>query len=373
MRTMSMDAEVLEQAIEFLERANSNIDPALLTKDSAQRIMALYARAEKLAACGLAALARKVEEPAEVARATGTSIGKAKAVVATGKVAAASHDLSQAMQRGEISLDQAAEIASAEESAPGAARDLLAVAKRESFHGLKERARKTKLEAEQHKGLAERQRAARRAASHSDELGMVHVHLALEPHVGAPLVARAEAEAQRLLRAAKSTGGAEPFERHLADAFAALMAGEGKGRPGRPELVVLVGHEVAKRGWTDVRPGEMCKIPGLGPVSPQVAKQIAGDAFLTGVFYDGKDLRQIRRWSRSVPVEVGLALELGLPPAFDGVLCVDCGNRFRNQRDHVHPYAAGGPTSAGNLRPRCWSCHKAKTKRERNTRQARSP
>ena len=28
----------------------------------------------------------------------------------------------------------------------------------------------------------------------------------------------------------------------------------------------------------------MCKIPGLGPVSPAAAKEIASDAFLTGVF-----------------------------------------------------------------------------------------
>jgi hypothetical protein len=59
--------------------------------------------------------------------------------------------------------------------------------------------------------------------------------------------------------------------------------------------VVLVSHEVATRGWTDVREGEMCQIPGVGPVAPAVAKEIAHDAFLTGVFFDGKDLRHMRR------------------------------------------------------------------------------
>ena len=72
----------------------------------------------------------------------------------------------------------------------------------------------------------------------------------------------------------------------------------------------------------------MCKIPGVGPIHPQVARRIAGDAFLSGVLYDGKDLRQIRRWSRHIPVEVRTALNLGDPPAFDGIACVDCGNRF---------------------------------------------
>ena len=196
---------------------------------------------------------------------------------------------------------------------------------------------------------------------------MVHIHLALEPHVGAPIVARAEAEAQRLARKAKAAGQREPFERHLADAYGSLLSGSGKGRAKRPELVVLVSHEVAKRGWTDVRAGELCKIPGLGPVAPQVAKAIAQDAFLNGVFYDGKDLRHFKRWSRDPSVELRVALELGPPPEFDGVVCTDCGNRFRTEFDHVQPRVAHGPTSHGNLKPRCWSCHQVKTQRDRRS------
>jgi hypothetical protein len=191
---------------------------------------------------------------------------------------------------------------------------------------------------------------------------MVNIHLTFEPHVGTPIVARAEAEAARRARAA---GRAEPFERYLADAYATLLSGAGGGRARRPELVVLVSHEVAKRGWRDVRDGELCKIPGVGPVSPQVAKEIARDAFLNGVFYDGVDLRNFARWTRNIPVEVAVALELGPPPSFDGVVCVDCGNRFRTEFDHVKPHGAKGPASNGNLKPRCWSCHRAKTQRDR--------
>ena len=94
---------------------------------------------------------------------------------------------------------------------------------------------------------------------------------------------------------------------------------------------MLVGHEVVKRGWTDVRDGELCKIPGVGPVAPQVAKEIGDDASLSGVFFDGTDLRNFARWTRNIPIEVLIALELGEPPSFDGVSCVDCGNRFRTE------------------------------------------
>ena len=360
-----MEVGYVDEAIELLEKANADLEPELLTAATARKLLEAYARAEKLATFGLAALARKCDDASEVARVTGTSLGKAKAVVTTGKVMASSDDLGAALQQGDISLDQAAEIAQAEESCPGAAAELVAVAQEAPLHVLRDKARKTKLEAEQRRGLAERQRAARSARSYSDELGMVHVHLALEPHVGTPIVARAEAEAQRLGRAAKKDGTQESFERHLADAYAAMLSGAGTGRAKRPELVILVSHEVATRGWRDVRETEVCKIPGVGPVSPRVAKEIASDAFLSGVFYDGTDLRQLKRWSRSIPIEVAIALELGAPRGFDGVVCVDCGNRFRTEFDHVEPRTTGGPSSNGNLKPRCWGCHRAKTRTDR--------
>ena len=379
--------KLLDRIIGWLEKANAGLEPERLASGDARKLMERYARAERLAAFGRTALARKLDDASEVARVTGTSLGRAKETVATGKVLAGSAELSSALQRGRVSFDQATEIAKAESSAPGAAKELVAVARKESFHVLKEKARKVKLEAEQHRGLAQRQRASRSARSYSDELGMVHVHLALEPHVGAPIVARAEAEAQRLAKKAKAAvkkqtqarghksarDDIEPFERYLADAYVQLLKGNGKGRARRPELVVLVGHDVATRGWKDVRAGEVCKIPGGGPVSPQVAKEIAADAFLSGVFYDGKDLRHFKRWSRSIPVEVATALELGDPPEFDGVACVDCGNRFRTEFDHVHPRVAHGPSSNGNLKPRCWSCHQAKTERDRRAGKLKPP
>ncbi|MGH2748677.1 MAG: HNH endonuclease [Actinomycetota bacterium] len=195
---------------------------------------------------------------------------------------------------------------------------------------------------------------------------MVNVHLRFEPHVGTPIVNRAEAEAARLHRAAKKKGKAEPFERYLADAYAKMLRGSPvKGRAKRPDLVILVSHAIARRGWKDVRKNEVCKIPGVGPVSPQVAKDIAEDAFLSGVLFDGTDLRHFKKWTRNTPTDVLLALELGKPPELDGIKCVDCGRRLSTQNDHVDPHAAGGPASTTNLDPRCWDCHQEKTRRDR--------
>ena len=130
----TVDVGLVERAVELLEKSNAALQPELLPVEAARRLIAAYARAEKLAAFGVAALSRKVDDASAVARVTGTSVGKAKAVVATGKVMGACEDLAAALQHGDVSLDQAAEIASAEESAPGAAKELVAVARSEAFH-----------------------------------------------------------------------------------------------------------------------------------------------------------------------------------------------------------------------------------------------
>jgi hypothetical protein len=367
-----MEAGIL-QAIEALEKENANLQVELMTAEYARQLLSAYARCDRLVSFGIAALSARLDDSAELARLTGSSMGKARNVVATGKAMASSEELSSALQHGDVSLDQTTEIVGAEESAPGVAVELVAVAQEQPFHVLRDKARKLKLEAEQNRGLGERQHRARRATSHSDELGMVHIHVELEPHLGAPIVNRAEAEAQRLSRRARAEGRMEPFERHLADAYVSLLEGSGKGPVKRPELVVLVSHGVAKRGWKDVQEGELCKIPGLGPVPPRVAKEIAADAFLNGVFYDGRDLRQFKRWSRDVSIELRVALELGPGPGFDGIGCSDCGNRFRTELDHVRPRFAGGLTTQNNLQPRCWRCHQAKTARDRERFGSRDP
>jgi len=355
----------IKEAVTWLEKANADLEPELLSAQAAREQLALYARAEKLTAYGTTVLARRLDDASEVARTTGVSVGRAKAAVDTGKALAESDEVRAAFRGGDISLDQATEIARAEQSSPGSSTELLKAAEEESFQALREKSRKVVLEAEQHRGLGPRQHEARRARSYKDELGMISINLLLEPHVGAPLVNRAESEAGRRLRAARKEGLHEPFERHLADAYACLLSTGSTIPAQKPELVVLVGHEVVKRGWKDVNEGEVCKIPGVGPISPERAREIASDAFLTGVFYDGKDLRHMHRWTRNTPVEVLLALELGDPPEFDGVKCVACGNRFRAEKDHLEPHAAGGPASTDNLRWRCYSCHQKKTDQDR--------
>lgn len=58
---------------------------------------------------------------------------------------------------------------------------------------------------------------------------MVNISISSEPHVGPPIVKRAEAEAARLLRAQKKEGRPEPQRAPLADAYASLMTARAEG------------------------------------------------------------------------------------------------------------------------------------------------
>ena len=185
-----MEFSALDEAAELVEKANSNLQPDIVAGADARALLRAYDRIERLASYGKAVMARRIDDASAVARATGTSMGKARHTAETGAALSDAPEVGEALARGEVSLDQAAEISKAEQARPGSSKELLDVAKSESFHVLRDRARKVRLEAEQSRGLGERQKGARSARSYNDELGMVNIHLRLQPHVGTPIVNR---------------------------------------------------------------------------------------------------------------------------------------------------------------------------------------
>ena len=360
-----METSVLDQAVELLEKANADLAPGLCSARRKRALLERYARAEKLAAFGIATLSAAVDDPVDLARLSGTSVGRARQTIDIGRRLEEEPRLAEAVRRAEVSLDQAGEIAKTEAVSPGATDELLDVARNQDFHALKQQARAMRLRAQDGANLSRRQHEARALRHWITDLGTVRIEAELEPHIAAPIVSRLEEVAGRLEREAQRAGQPyEPFARHLADALPAVLDGAKGG--GRPEMVVLVSHGVAERGWTDVRDGEHCKIPGVGPISPEVARKIAADAFITGVCQDGTDLRHLKRWTRHIPADILAALRIGDPPDFEGMACADCGNRYRLELDHVEPRAANGPTSYGNFKPRCETrCHPHKTEADR--------
>ena len=114
-----MDIDPIDEAIAWAEKANADLEPELHTAEAARERMAKYARLRKLAEFGETAFARKVNDPTVVARTGGTSVGKAKETVETAQALKSSSEVSAAFSSGDISFDQAKEIARAEVASPG--------------------------------------------------------------------------------------------------------------------------------------------------------------------------------------------------------------------------------------------------------------
>jgi hypothetical protein len=104
------------------------VDPAY-----ARRLLALFARGERACAGPGAVLARRVRGPKVLARQAGTSVGKARAVVALSDRIEDTPTLAAPVRGGELSLDQATEIAKAETVAAGSADTLVQVPRRNRF------------------------------------------------------------------------------------------------------------------------------------------------------------------------------------------------------------------------------------------------
>src|ERR687891_2616057 len=119
----------IHDVVEGLEKANANLEAELLPVDSARDLLDEYARAEKLVSYGKAVLARRIDDAAAVARATGTSMGQAKKTLETGAALKDAPEVGDALARGDVSLDQAGEIAKAERARPSCSEELPSVAK----------------------------------------------------------------------------------------------------------------------------------------------------------------------------------------------------------------------------------------------------
>jgi hypothetical protein len=360
----------LVAAAEALLRALSDFDPARHSGDDCLAVAEKLARTEKACAAARAMAAARAADAGShrakgfidpvdwLARVSGTSQGEAQRELATAKRLEIMPATLAALSAGELSLAQAEEIARTERECPGAEREMLQLAQRDSLRTLRDEGRKKRLASIDVDELARRQRQARSFRHWRDELGMVQVHAALEPHVGIALVNRLDAETDRARRAApRAERLATPWECSAADAFAAMITGAGKGHPTRADVVVVC----------DVASGAS-HIVGGGPVpSDTVREFLDAGAFVKAVLHDGVDVTHVRHYGKHPPAVLQTVIELGPPPGFDGMRCSvsGCSRRHHLERDHIDPRANGGAWSRDNVEPKCWYHHVEKTERDR--------
>ena len=350
----------------------ASLDVPLLSPSDASRAFEIGAELEKLGASLKVLVAPKIAQsdawaraghrsPEEwMARTSGTSVGHAKATVEAGKRLQDLPATTKAVRSGVLSLAQVAAVADAAAADPSTESQMLEAAGKESLDRLQHKARRVVLES---RGSVEeryaRQRRLREFSSWIDDEGMTAGRFRLTPEVGAAVINKIRRETDRRFRQANREGQKESPQNYAADAFAALVTGEGligrKSRAKGSELVVVVSRDSLLRGEVDREAGELCEVPGFGAVPVSVAREMLADCFLKGVLVEGTKIVTVKHFGRYRPAELDTAL-LVRSVLIDGqVMCIveGCGQTARIQWDHALAHGRGGPTAEWNLNPMC--------------------
>ncbi|MHB8439807.1 MAG: HNH endonuclease signature motif containing protein [Acidimicrobiales bacterium] len=267
---------------------------------------------------------------------------------------------SEALRRGQLSEAQASAIASAACVNPTAEAHLLEAASQDSFKDLKERCRNVKLQSRPEqcqRDRAQRIHNGRYARVWSDEHGAVRLDARLTPEVGAQVIASLEACTTQQFEEASAAGVSEPNQAYRADALAQLCSTGGTSKGRDPDRVHLrVDLAALRRGRLDE--GELCEIPGVGPVSLATAKSVIGDAWVKVLVTDGVDVTTVAHVGRTIPAHVRSALYERDP------VCVvpGCGSTWNLEIDHWKvDYAECGSSELDNLCRLCRHHHRLKT------------
>jgi hypothetical protein len=153
---MVMSAEVLNQEsplvgiIDSLAAFVADLDAGAFTGSDAARLTELFVRGQRLCATGMAMAARRASECSAPERAgarspeewlatlSGTDLRSAQTALSTAEQMATAPELEDACRKGELSADQAAEIADATKSDPSSTGRLIRQAKNRTLKGLRE-------------------------------------------------------------------------------------------------------------------------------------------------------------------------------------------------------------------------------------------
>ena len=285
-----------------------------------------------------------------LARVSGSSVGRARDELALADRLAKLPPVAEAVAEGRISQDQAKVLVPAAEADPGATPLLLAAAAKGSFAQLRSLSTRTlrAQRTEDDEVARERRVHARRyCRTWVPEEGGLRLDAWVGTVEGAKLLSVLEHKTAELLAASP-----EPAERLRADALVASCCGEKV----RTEVRLQVDAAALVRGG--VRPGEVCEVQGVGPVSVTAARSLLGEAFVTLLVTKGADLATVTSTTRVVPRAVRTALE-----ARDRCCVVPgCGATHFLQIDHWRlDFARGGLTALDNLCRLCSVHHKMKT------------
>jgi hypothetical protein len=124
----------------------------------------------------------------------------------------------------------------------------------------------------------------------------------------------------------------------------------------RTWVMIRVDLEALRRGSTGR--GELCEIPGVGPVPVSHAREVLGDALCHLVITNGIDVTTLCSLGRSIPE----ALRIAILERDQCCVVPTCGKVLSLEKDHWQvDFAKGGVASMDNIAMLCRYHHRLKT------------
>ena len=345
-----------------LDEIASGFDASALSPEAALRVVDEFGAIRRVVDGMLGKAAKRVADTyvgagtaaGTVARLLGVGTGEVRAAIETATKLEVLPLTAAAVRDGRLSAREAQLIADAASLNPAAEPDLLEAARR-GLVPLRDACVAARAAVEDPDQRGKRQHRERRFRMWTNPDGMLAGSFAYPPEIGGFLKAAIDKQVEKIFRAHKGTDH-EPHDAYAADALAGFVLGTQTAKGADAFVHIVADHGALVRGGTI--DGEVCEIPGVGPVDVNWVKDVMGSAFLTLIVRHGKDIRTVAHLGRHVPAELQTALIVG------GRECDidECHHRGYLERDHIHEHSKGGPTSYKNL---CWLCyrhHRLKTR-----------
>jgi len=360
----------------------SDLSPADVPLPYAVDILDAFIELERLAASGKVLIAARAAESEAWRRAgspsaaawlalrQGTDTGRARADLETSQQLGALTGTADAVRNGELSPQQAGAVAAGASVNPAAEDDLLETAKSDSLRHTKEEAARRRAEVEGEESKVERERKVRagRKACWWSKGGRWCMYAEGPLAEGAELQQALENRIGEIHRERRN-GQREGREQYAYDALVDLVCGRtpttgdatsAPDRPRRREPVrrlMLVRVDLAALINGAVGDGEVCEIPGIGPISVEQARTMFGDSILRLVTTNGTAVIDVVNPARK-PTEAQRIAKLWTDPK----CCVaGCNRTVDLEYEHREDYARTQHTVLVESEHMCTFHHQLKT------------
>ena len=269
----------------------------------------------------------------------------------------------KAFRKGALAERQAIEVVAAGVLDVASQEELLYFAEAESYAQFHHRAQRIRGNAMDEEQKHRRAHQNRKLIHWTDEEGVFRLDGRLTTASGATVLACLQPFFNRITRQAAKDKIKESAAAHLADALvhmsqtACTTRGDGGIRGPRAVVHLRLDYAALERGYLES--GDICEVPGVGPVPLETAREFLADSYRVGVLKDGEDIKTVKGLGHSIPDRLRRAVY-----ERDDYRCVIPGcvtDHGAHQIDHVIPVHQRGETKLYNLALLCPWHHKLKT------------